>query len=233
MATGRSTVNTSSLIFRQAAASDAAALAPLVHAAGSEEFAWLFKASVSEAETFLRRAIARPHGRFSWKRHIVATLNDAPVAVLAIQHGRRTCFDGPLAVHDFRVSFGVRRTPSIVRRGLVLEREIPPPRFDQILIQHCATVAELRGHGIFRALFAHVQANYLASFLPHRSLVLDVLDTNERAAMLYRELGFREIAKPVRRSQALPANLTSTRMQWAGLTARIGNGAWARWPIEL
>ncbi|KFL24430.1 acetyltransferase domain protein [Ralstonia pickettii] len=50
----------SALTFRRAAASDAAALAPLVLASGRQEFDWLLGVPPAACEAFLRRAIATP-----------------------------------------------------------------------------------------------------------------------------------------------------------------------------
>ena len=101
------------LAFRRATAGDAAALAPLVLASGRQEFDWFLGVPPAECEAFLRHAIAAPSGRFSWKRHLVATLDGQPVAALAIQDGRKNRLDDLYAVRDFLQHFGPRRTPGI------------------------------------------------------------------------------------------------------------------------
>lgn len=203
----------SALTFRRAAASDAAALAPLVLASGRQEFDWLLGVPPAACEAFLRRAIATPSGRFSWKRHLVATIGGQPIAALAIQDGRHNWLDDLYAVRDFLQHFGLRRTPSIIRRGLILESEIPAPTRRQTLVAHCATHSDLRGRGIFRALFSHAIKQQLLPSTVGQTLVLDVLDTNHRAAALYRELGFEPMERG-RRSASLPVHLAATRMRY-------------------
>lgn len=201
------------LAFRRAAADDADALAPLVLASGSQEFDWFLGVPPAECETFLRRAIAAPTGRFSWKRHLVATLDGQPVATLAIHDGCKNWLDDLYAIRDFLQHFGPLRTPSVIRRGLILETEIPSPTRRQTLMAHCATRPDLRGRGIFRALFSHAITQQLLPSVARQMLVLDVLDTNHRAAALYRELGFEPVERG-RRSTSLPAHLAATRMRY-------------------
>jgi GNAT superfamily N-acetyltransferase len=201
------------LAFRRATAGDAAALAPLVLASGRQEFDWFLGVPPAECEAFLRHAIAAPSGRFSWKRHLVATLDGQPVAALAIQDGRKNRLDDLYAVRDFLQHFGPRRTPGIIRRGLILETEIPAPARRQTLLAHCATHPDLRGRGVFSALFAHAMTQLLLPAKADQMLVLDVLDTNRRAASLYCELGF-EPMEGGRRSARLPTHLAATRMRY-------------------
>lgn len=203
----------SALSFRPAMASDAAALAPLVLASGSQEFDWLLGVPPAQCEAFLRRAITATTGRFSWKRHLVATLDEQPVAVLAIQNGRKNGFDDLYSVRDFLQHFGPFRTPGLIRRGLILETEIPAPTRHQTLLAHCATHPGLRGRGIFNALFSHAITQQLLPAMAGQELVLDVLNTNERAAALYRSLGFEPVGLR-RRSGRLPTHLAATRMQY-------------------
>lgn len=213
MALQRDPIPSSALMFRRAVAGDAAALAPLVLASGRQEFDWLLGVSPEECEAFLHRTIATARGRFSWKRHVVATLDGQPVAALAIQDGSRNWLDDPYSAQDFLRHFGLRRTLGIIQRGLILEGEIPAPKRRQTLLAHCATHPDLRGRGIFRALFAYAMTQQLLPAAPGQMLVLDVLDTNRRAAALYRELGF-EPMEARRRSPKLPAHLAATRMRY-------------------
>ncbi|WP_316873506.1 GNAT family N-acetyltransferase [Ralstonia edaphi] len=144
---------------------------------------------------------------------MVATLEEQPVAVLAIQNGRKNGFDDLYSVRDFLQHFGPLRTPGLIRRGLILETEIPAPTRRQTLLAHCATHPRLRGQGIFNALFSHAMSQQLLPAMADQVLVLDVLDTNERAAALYRSLGFEPVGLR-RRSGRLPTHLAATRMQY-------------------
>lgn len=202
------------LDFRSATADDAHVLAPLVLASGRKEFAFLLDDSDAECERFLAYSIAAGHGRFSWRRHYVATLDHTPVAVMAIQDGRKRTgwLDDAVAASQFLRHFGARRTAGIIRRGLLLEREIPKPAAHQILIAHCATQPEMRGTGIFHALFRHAVEVGRLPANGGQELVLDVLRHNPRAAALYQRLGFVVAAgkRPIPRG--LPPLLAADRM---------------------
>ncbi|MDF3838072.1 N-acetyltransferase [Cupriavidus basilensis] len=202
------------MVFRQAAPRDAAALAPLVLASGQLEFAYLLGGTAHEREAFLRRAIAADSGRFSWRRHRVAAIEDQPIAVLAIQDGRANLLDDPRIALDFLRFFGVRRSGGIVGRGLVLEREIPAPKRRQTLLAHCATRGDMRGRGVFQALFADTMRAGLLPAAPGQALLLDVLRSNTRAAALYRKLGFVTLDARLDRTPRLPAQLRSARMRF-------------------
>ncbi|MFJ1253078.1 GNAT family N-acetyltransferase [Cupriavidus sp. CuC1] len=213
------------LVFRQATARDAAALAPLVLASGELEFAYLLGGTQAEREAFLRQAIASDGGRFSWRRHRVAALGNEPVAVLAIQDGRANLLDDPRIALDFLRAFGAWRSGGIICRGLVLEREIPAPKRRQTLLAHCATRSDMRGQGVFRALFAHTMRARLLPARAGQTLFLDVLRSNTRAAALYRELGFVALDERADRTPKLPVHLRSSRMRFSPGDAVAGSYA--------
>lgn len=202
------------MVCRPATAHDATALAPLVLASGGLEFSYLLGGTREERESFLRKVIAADNGRFSWRRHRVAALGNEPVAVLGIQDGRTNLLDGPRVALDFLRVFGARRTGGIIGRGLILEREIPAPKRRQTLLAHCATRADMRGQGIFQALFAETMRAGLLPAGPGQALVLDVLGSNARAAALYRKLGFVAMDAPPERAGRLPPALRAARMQF-------------------
>lgn len=209
----------SRLGFRAATARDARVLAPLVLASGRQEFAFLFDDGDAECEGFLAYAMAAGHGRFSWRRHYVATIDEAPVAVMAIQDGRSRAgwLDDPVAAGQFLRHFGIRRTAGIIRRGLLLERELPKPAAHQTLMAHCATRPDMRGTGVFGELFQHVvQTNRLPAF-PGQELVLDVLKHNTRAAALYKRLGFVVATGKRPAPRGLPLWLAADRMIFSRL----------------
>jgi ribosomal protein S18 acetylase RimI-like enzyme len=112
--------------------------------------------------------------------------------------------------------FGVRRTIRMLLRGLVLESELPAPKSAQTLIAHCATHQQMRGTGVFTALFSNTQNAGLIEGGPTRQIVLDVLVSNTRAYELYRRLGFVELPRRGPVSRRLPRELESVRMQFEG-----------------
>jgi ribosomal protein S18 acetylase RimI-like enzyme len=218
------------LSFRPARAGDAAACAPLVFASGEHEFEYFLGIPAHRCISFLEHAFALSGGRFSWRRHEVAVDSSGQiVAVLAAHDGRRILTDDPHIVWTLLRYFGPLRTVPMLLRGLVLETELPKPKHAQTLIAHCATLAEVRGTGVFSALFEHairVEIAHLRGLeTSDREIVLDVLASNPRAAALYRRLGFVDLPRRKPRASRLPAELESVRMRFdaSAYVARASN----------
>ena len=207
------------LQFRPARAEDAEACAPLMFASGVREFGFFLGEPDDRCIEFLEFAFTSKHGRFSFRRHSVAvTGDDKVIAVLAMHDGRNIWFDDPHVALMLLMFFGVRRTVGMLLRGLVLESELPAPKSLQTLIAHCATDEQMRGAGVFSALFTHALRAGLMQHEPDRQIVLDVLVSNRRAYDLYRRLGFVELPRRAPISNRLPRELESVRMQ---LTRRL------------
>jgi ribosomal protein S18 acetylase RimI-like enzyme len=204
------------LLDRPARADDAFQAAPLVFASGTLEFGFLFGVPEAQCIAFLQAAFASTHGRFSWRRHWVsAGEGDVVVGVLAAHGSRSTLSDNLWFAWMSLRFFGLRRTVGVLRRGLILESELPPPRRDETLLAHCATRADVRSRGIFSALLNAAQTRTTQPPIPQTNrLVLDVLVTNDAAARLYRRLGFVAIERKRPRARSLPAELESVRMRF-------------------
>jgi GNAT superfamily N-acetyltransferase len=206
------------LVFRPARASDAAVCASLVFASGEHEFEFFLGVPATQCIAFLEYAFGCSSGRFSWRRHEVA-IDEAGdvVAVLAAHDGRHIKADDPHIVWTLLRRFGVLRTVPMLLRGLVLETELPKPKRAQTLIAHCATLTDVRGTGVFTALFEHALSGATAVrrglAVDEREIVLDVLVDNTRAASLYERLGFVALPRRRPRSRYLPAQLESVRMR--------------------
>lgn len=201
---------------RPARPGDAANAAPLVFASGQQEFGFLFGAPPAECIGFLRAAFASTHGRFSWRRHWVSTNEgDTALAILAAHGSRSTLSDNLWFAWMSLRFFGLTRTVGVLRRGLILESELPPPRRGETLLAHCATREDARSRGVFSALLDAARAGKTTRLIPSsEGLVLDVLVSNERAARLYRRLGFVALARKRPRARNLPAELESVRMRF-------------------
>jgi GNAT superfamily N-acetyltransferase len=217
MRSSASSPRSGTVVFRAATQRDAAALAPLVFASGEREFCYMLGATPHDCIAFLRHALARPTGRFSWRRHRVAEVGGQPVAVLSIQDGRANLLDDAHIALSFMRHFGFARTLGIIPRALILDTEIPAPVSKQTLLAHCATRADMRGSGVFSALFEDTLRRQLVPAHASQDLVLDTLLSNARAAMLYRRLGFVELSHRPLRSKRLPVELRSMRMAYRGV----------------
>jgi hypothetical protein len=199
---------------RPAQAGDATVCAPLVFASGVREFSFFLGQPEEVCIAFLRFAFASGAGRFSWRRHRVAldVCGDV-VAVLALHDGRHLLLDDPHVAFMLWRFFGLRRTISMLLRGLVLESELPAPKRTQTLVAHCATRADVRSTGAFSVLFGNALQSATEAVAVDREIVLDVLLSNVRARDLYRRLGFVEVPRARARSPRLPAALASVRMR--------------------
>lgn len=203
------------LRFRGATQCDAHACAPLVFASGVREFSYFLGETPDRCVAFLRSAFVSGVGRFSWKRHRLAVAADGSIhAILAVHDGRMIAFDDLHLVWMLLRFFGLLRTIRILFRGLVLERELPPPKRNQVLIAHCATDERVRGTGVFSALFDDAWSNGVLAAVDGQDVMLDVLVSNMRARALYERLGFVEVPRPRSRSRRLPVDLASVRMRW-------------------
>ncbi|WJF90824.1 N-acetyltransferase [Paraburkholderia bonniea] len=228
------------LRFRPAWPTDAAACAPLMFASGAREFRYWLGEPDAACHAFLRHAFAQAQGRFSWRWHHVALNPDgAIVGLMGVYPG--SAWHG---VDDLRIawrllrSFGLRRAPAMMRRGLVLQRELPAPGRREWLLAHCATREDCRGSGVFSALFASwlsdaalaapasASLGAMKRFAPdgpgerphghEPQLVLDALCSETRVRSLYHRLGFVELPKQDGgRSAQLPPALASVRMRFA------------------
>jgi hypothetical protein len=131
--------------FRPARRDDAA---PLVFASGKQEFGHLFGVAPDVCIAFLRGAFASSHGRFSRRRHWVATTDSGIVVATLAAHGSRSTLQDNVCFAWMSLRFfGLRRTFGILRRGLIPESELPPPRRHETLLAHCATREVTRGRG--------------------------------------------------------------------------------------
>ncbi len=207
----------STLGFRQASAADATLLAPLIHEAALTEFAWLFDTPSEEILAFLQHALGEPMGHFSWQHLRVATLADQPVAVMGVQDGRGGLLNGPYLAAQLMQQFGWRQTGGILRRGLILQREVPVPQPDQTLIAHCATAPQWRRQGVFAALFDHALRHGLLPVRKGQDIILDVLVSNTSATALYRKLGFVPIGTRPFAAPGVPDHLFAQRMRYRGV----------------
>jgi len=202
--------------FRPAQAGDAAACAPLIFASGTHELRFFLDVPDEQSMAFLRFAFALDQGRFSWRRHYVACAPDGTVlSEMAAHDHRDTRLDAPVLVWLLLRFFGPLKTPGILRRGLILDSEMPPPQRGQTLLTDIATDARVRGQGVFTAMLADALASGWLRCAAGGQYLLDVLRSNARARRVYERLGF--VPQPRRRPPAarLPAELIALRMAWS------------------
>jgi hypothetical protein len=194
-------------VCRPARIDDAASCAPLVFASGESEFSYMFGVASEECIAFLQRAFGSRYGRFSYRRHRVATDARGEVcSVMAIHEAGCAVADDVVLALQVAQHFGVTRAISILTRGARLATELPTPARGQRLIAHCATRVEYRSCGALTALMTGVLEAAQHQF------VLDVRLHNDRARALYSRLGFETMERRRMRHPRLPSTLASERM---------------------
>lgn len=208
-----------SLSFRQSQPQDAIALAPLVLESGQQEFAFLLQGTANERIDFLQKQISRSFGLFSWKRHWVALINQQIVAVLSLQQSHFFNWNDIHFARTVIAYYGWQKGTGILHRGMQLQRELPHPTRQQVLVAHCATHKDWRSRGVFSALFQYVRKHPESGILT-QMLVLDVLDSNLRAAQLYKKLGFTQDLPLKKLPRVVPPDLFSTRLAFTDNTLK-------------
>lgn len=172
------------IVFRQARPDDADTVVPLVYDSGPDAFRYVF----GDAETFLRHAYLDGAGEFGYRNHTVAEVDGDVAGVGAAYSGDTTLAFTISACRQIFGHYGLRG-PSVVVRGLRVERVIRPPTKDVEYIAHLGVVESMRGRGIGTTLIRRLLDDGRA--LGRHTAELDVAATNPAARRLYERLGFR------------------------------------------
>lgn len=177
------------LLFRPASPADAADAVPLIYASGPAAFDFVFRVPGRlSALDFLQRAFVDGAGEFGYRNHVVATEDDAVVAVGATWTGRSNFAFAVSAARQILGAYGPVAGSGVISRGLRIETVVQPPPKDRLYVAHLGVRPELRSRGIGEALVRHLLA---ASRAPGvTAAALDVAVTNPRAQALYERLGF-------------------------------------------
>jgi ribosomal protein S18 acetylase RimI-like enzyme len=173
---------------RPARAQDAAEAAPLLHMSGPAAFDYVFARGRRRAEDFLRHAFRDGAGEFGWRTHAVAELDGAVVGVGAGYDGSTPLAFTLAAASQILGCYGPLGAVGPIRRGLAVERVIPPPSRDLYYLAHLGVMPDLRNRGVGRLLVEHLLE--LGAARGCRRAALDVSAENPRAQALYERLGF-------------------------------------------
>lgn len=176
------------LTFRPARAGDLAAAIPLIHASGPDAFDYVFcDRGADQAMQFLRMAFDDGSGRFGWRNHCVACVDDQVVGIGAA-YGADTNLAYTLADGRLILRYYGARGLNVIGRGLRTERIMPPPARQEWMIAHLAIAPGQRGSGIGARLVHYLLDR--GARAGYSSAVLDVSVENPRAESLYQRLGF-------------------------------------------
>lgn len=191
---------------RAARATDSEAAVPLIYSSGPAAFDYVFSRSDSASPTssgappdgapleFLHRAFMDGSGEFGYRTHWIAQVASRIVGVGAGYSGADALAFTLAAARQIVAHYGLLAGIGVIRRGLAVERVVPPPMSRSLFyIGHLGIAADLRGGGFGGLLIEHLlQRGREAGF---RQVALDVSCANPRAQSLYERIGFRVAAE--------------------------------------
>lgn len=173
--------------FRPCTPADQYDVVPLIYRSGPHTFDFVFSIDYAgQAQDFLHYAYQCDQGQFSHSAHTAITSDNKVVG------------SGCLSLHDTMAHnmwynlkqivafYGVVKSLKVLRRGLKVERIIPPPSAEVAYISNLAVAKSGCGWG--SQLIEHF--THQAHSAGVNILALDVADSNHHARRLYERLGF-------------------------------------------
>ena len=160
-------------------------MVPLIFSSGPDAFNYVFShRTKTNAQGFLEKAFVREDSDFSYRNHICGTLDGQIVASGA-------AFSTTEMLSALKCIFGVYGLVHGIRvckRGLEIERILPPPHGDMQYIAHIGVDPEFRSRGIGEKIVRYLIDSGRELGLPKATL--DVSCENPRAEALYARMGF-------------------------------------------
>jgi ribosomal protein S18 acetylase RimI-like enzyme len=192
------------IALRPARPTDSEDAVPFIYSSGPAAFDYVFSHISHIANTeaarcgspleFLHRAFVDGRGEFGYRTHYVVLADDRIVGAGAGYSGANTLAFTLAAARQIIGQYGLRAGGGVIRRGLAVERVVPPPVGKRLFyIGHLGIAAGLRGHGIGRQLIDHLLQHGRAAGCER--VALDVSCANPRAQALYEKIGFRVTAE--------------------------------------
>lgn len=185
---------------RPARPTDCEDAVPFIYSSGPAAFDYVFSyLANSEAGSgspleFLQRAFVDGRGEFGYRTHYVVLADDRIVGVGAGYSGAHALAFTLAAARQIVGQYGLRGGAGVIRRGLAVERIVPPPVGKRLFyIGHLGIEAGLRGRGIGRQLITQLLARGRDAGCER--VALDVSCANPRAQALYEKIGFRVTAE--------------------------------------
>jgi ribosomal protein S18 acetylase RimI-like enzyme len=166
---------------------DVETLVPFLYDSGTEAFQYVFNTGKKKAIDFLRYSLKKKGGEFGHGCHSCVLDGDKLIGIGAEFSGidsLRFLWNNAIQI----ISFYGFRSPSVIFRGLRVERVLVPPKKGVHYIAHLDIHPEYRGKGIGTSLINHFISN--GKNLKRNSVELDVAVNNPGAKKLYEEMGF-------------------------------------------
>jgi len=178
---------------RAAGPADAAALAPLVYAAGRTLHDHSLSLGSLRPLDVVREALREPAGVLGHGHLRVAVVDGEVVGCVGRHPGELTPRLFRQTAHKAWRMMSWRQVATFAARSLALvpmQRDAPPRR---LMMAHCAVRPDWRGRGVFRALFDEVLREAVQG--PYDAIRLEVAVDNTGAVAVYRRLGFEAVAR--------------------------------------
>lgn len=205
------------ITIRKALPEDVDRAVPLILSSGPDAFNYIFthKTQLS-ASGFLHRVFVTGKGQFGFQNHYVVMLDNKVVGAGTAYSREDMLGFTVVALKQFFSSYGLLKGLGVIRRGLLIERLLPPPTSNMHYISHLGVDPEFQGRGIGRQLIEHLfdvgrsQGRTLAA--------LDVSVLNPRAEALYTRMGFVVVDEYESRLENATAKVPSHRRMELDLT---------------
>jgi len=172
--------------FRKSLPSDVEEAIPLIYASGPDAFNYVFKNHKFDALGFLRFAFIRKGGEFSYDNHYVMIKNDSIIGIGTTfdyhEAKKFTRYDGLKIIKYYGKS-----SPSVLHRGLKVEKIIKHPKEGEIIVGHIAIIDKERSRGYGQKMIEFLMQRRQSK---DSNFALDVSEENPRAKALYLRLGF-------------------------------------------
>ena len=179
------------LQFRRAVPSDVEEAIPLIYSSGPHEGDYVCVVGRHTTVDFLRIAFVGVSNLYGCGAHAVAVLDGHVVGIGAFRNGAKYNRETLETVGPILRVYGPLTGLGVFRRAMHLNKLMPPPKKDELIIQDLGVREDMRGKGIGTALLTHQIE--LARSQGFRRCILDVAVTNPRAQALYERLGFRVV----------------------------------------
>ena len=138
--------------FRRAEPGDVEQAVPLIYSAGPHEFDYAFATRSHTALDFLRAAFVAGSSTVGYMNHVVALVDGRVVGIGAFYSGAEfSRLNREITWRKVRF-YGPIRYWSIKRRGIQLQKLMPPPKEDAEFVQNLGVAEDMQGKGVGTAL---------------------------------------------------------------------------------
>ncbi len=175
--------------FRLCRPKDVEQAVPLIYSSGPAAFNYVFcDRFEKQSIEFLRSAFVLGKSEFGYQQHTAAIVEGEVVGIGAVRRWEQNLKLSIAAISKILHFYTPLAALRVISRGLKVERIIQPPQKNIGKIYHLAVSPVFQGKGIGRRLMEELQNKLIKQDI--NTFALDVAETNPRAKMLYKKLGY-------------------------------------------